>query len=135
MYTKNTIEFFQQKWSNNKNLSIEYDIMSLFQDEMLEHCSEKLLVPFSNVEDIVMRLAILYLGESFSNNESFSRSLCEYINTMTNGKVENVLYDDDEDSEYDSDTCLGNFHTRKKKRRKVMSAAAAACMSIIQMEE
>lgn len=86
---------------------------------MLKHCSEDLHLPFGNFEDIVMSLAVIYFGEAFTHNESLNRILCEYINSMSNKTVGNVLFY--EDCEYDSDICLGNYNVQKGKRRKVMS--------------
>lgn len=82
----------KQKVSNNQSaMWLEPDIISHFQREMLKHCAEKLHLNFSNFEEIVVGLAVVYLGEAFSNNESLCRTLCEYINTPAN--IGNVLLD------------------------------------------
>lgn len=98
--------------SKNQSLFLEYDIISHFQEKILKHCSEELLLPFSNFQDVVMGLIVTCLGEAFSNNEILSQSLCECINSLAN-----ILFD--EEREYDSDICSDNFDTRKRKRRKV----------------
>lgn len=94
------------------------------RDAMLKHCSEDLLLPYTDFEDIVKGLAVTCFGESFSFNESLCKSLCEYINGLSKKTVRNVQFD--EGNEYDSDSCMGIFNTHKRKRRKITSA----CLSI-----
>lgn len=84
---------------------------------MLKYCSEELLLPFNNFEDIVLGLAVTYLGEAVTHNEGLYEILCEYINTMPNKSVGKVVFD--EDCEYHSDMSLGEFNTQKRKRRRV----------------
>ncbi|XP_037035793.1 uncharacterized protein LOC119073986 [Bradysia coprophila] len=112
--------FEKDQWPSNENLLIENDADTHFREAVLKHCSDELLLPFSDFEDIVMGLAVSCFGEAFSFNESLCKSLCEYINEMSKKPVGNVQFD--EGSEYDSDSCTGIFNTQKRKRRKIMSA-------------
>lgn len=102
-----------ERLNRKKPLFVD-DIISHFQEEIIKHCSEKLLLPFSNFEDIVMGLAVMYFGEAFTHNESLNRILCEHMNTMSKNTFGNNY-------ENYSDICLGNFDTQKRKRRKIMS--------------
>lgn len=86
---------------------------------MLKYCSEDLRPPLLSIEDIVMGLAIIYLGKAFMHNENMNSTLCRYINTIAK-KTANVM-SCDEESDYDSDNCLDNYNTQKRKRRKIMS--------------